>query len=60
MIVHIVCFKYKGDVDTPSRTQHRERLKALHDIDGIIDLKVGENLHDFHLKSRPRGVMSNE
>jgi hypothetical protein len=44
MIVHIVCFKYKGDVDTPSRTQHRERLKALHDIDGIIDLKVGEDV----------------
>lgn len=44
MIVHVVCFKYKGDIDAPARTQHRERLQALSDLDGIIDLKVGEDL----------------
>ena len=44
MIVHIVCFKYKSDVDASARTHHRERLRALQDIDGILDLKVGEDV----------------
>ncbi len=44
MIVHIVCFKYKAEVDASARTQHRERLRALSNIDGIIDLKVGEDI----------------
>jgi len=44
MIVHLVCFKYKSNVDPSARTQHRERLRALRDIDGIIDLKVGEDV----------------
>ena len=44
MIVHIVCFKYKRDVDTAARAQHRARLGALRDIDGILDLKVGEDV----------------
>ena len=44
MIVHIVCFKYNSDVDATARTRHRERLRALSDIDGIIDLKVGEDV----------------
>ena len=44
MIVHIVCFKYKPDVDAAARTQHRERLRALSDIDGIVDLMVGEDV----------------
>ena len=44
MIVHIVCFKYKAEVDASARTQHRERLRALSNIDGLIDLKVGEDI----------------
>jgi hypothetical protein len=44
MIVHVVCFKYRSDIDAPSRAQHRERLRALHDLDGIIDLKVGQDV----------------
>ena len=44
MIVHIVCFKYKAEVDASARTLHRERLRALSNIDGIIDLKVGEDI----------------
>jgi hypothetical protein len=43
MIVHLVCFKYKPDVDQQSRANHRDRLRALADIDGILDLKVGED-----------------
>lgn len=44
MIVHVVCFKYKGDVDAEARTQHRRRLQTLADLDGILDLKVGEDI----------------
>jgi hypothetical protein len=40
-ILHVVSFKYKADVDAAARTEHRERLAALHDIDGIAELKVG-------------------
>ncbi len=44
MLLHLVCFKYKADADAASRQQHRERLAALKDIDGILDLKVGGNV----------------
>jgi hypothetical protein len=41
MLLHLVCFKYKADVDEAARAQHRERLAALQALDGVIDLKVG-------------------
>lgn len=44
MLVHIVCFKYKREVDGEARREHRERLRSLADIDGIVDLKVGEDV----------------
>jgi hypothetical protein len=44
VLIHIVCFKYKADVDAAARAEHRERLRALADIDGILDLKVGEDV----------------
>ena len=44
MLVHIVAFKYRQDVDAAARTQHRERLRTLADIDGILDLKVGADV----------------
>ncbi len=44
MLLHLVCFKYKADVDQSVRTQHRERLAALKTLDGIVDLKVGEDI----------------
>jgi len=44
MLVHMVVFKYKASIDAAARTRHRERLRALRDIDGIIDLKVGEDV----------------
>jgi hypothetical protein len=43
MVMHIVSFKYRGDVDAAARRDHRTRLSALADIDGILDLKVGED-----------------
>ena len=44
MLLHLVCFKYKPDVDADARAQHRARLAALKDLDGVVDLKVGEDV----------------
>ena len=44
MLLHLVCFKYKADVDKATRADHRGRLKTLATLDGIIDLKVGEDV----------------
>ena len=44
MLVHMVCFRYKPEIDAAARAAHRERLRALADIDGIIELKVGEDV----------------
>ncbi len=41
MLIHIVCFKYKPEIGEAEREAHRGRLRALADIDGIIELKVG-------------------
>ena len=45
MVVHIVSFKYRPEVDAAARQDHRARLSALAnaDIDGVLDLKVGED-----------------
>jgi hypothetical protein len=44
MLLHLVSFKYRVDVDAAARAQHRERLAALKRLDGVIDLKVGEDV----------------
>ena len=44
MVVHVVCFKYKSTVGAAERAQHRARLQALRDIDGIVNLQVGEDI----------------
>ena len=44
MLVHVVCFKYKPAFDALARDDHRQRLRALADIDGIIDLRVGADV----------------
>jgi hypothetical protein len=44
MITHIVCFKYKPDTPASAQLEHRERLKGLHVIDGVIDLTVGADV----------------
>ena len=44
MLLHLVSFRYKADVDQATRVQHRNRLAALHDVDGVIDLKVGADV----------------
>jgi len=55
MVVHMVSFKYRPEVDVEARESHRRQLSALRSIDGIIDLKVGgdflqtERSHDTGL-----------
>ena len=44
MLLHLVSFKYKADVDAATRAQHRQRLGALKGLNGVIDLKVGEDV----------------
>jgi hypothetical protein len=40
-IVHVVSFKYKSDTTAAQQADHRAKLKALADIDGVVDFKVG-------------------
>jgi hypothetical protein len=44
MLMHLVSFKYKAAVDSATRALHRERLAALKTLDGVIELKVGEDV----------------
>ena len=46
MIVHIVSFKYWPQINAAARQEHREQLSALAgaNIDGVLDLKVGEDI----------------
>jgi hypothetical protein len=44
MLLHLVCFKYKAEVDAATRAEHRQRLGALKNLDGVVDLKVGEDV----------------
>lgn len=44
MLLHLVCFKYRSDVDPNARAHHRERLATLKALDGVVDLQVGEDV----------------
>ena len=44
MLLHLVSFKYKADTDATARAQHRSRLAGLNGLDGVIELKVGEDV----------------
>lgn len=44
MLLHLVCFKYKPDVDAATRQEHRDRLAGLEQLDEVIDLKVGADV----------------
>lgn len=44
MILHLVCFKYRADVDTAAREAHRAQLRGLRSLDGVVDLKVGGDI----------------
>lgn len=43
-LLHLVSFKYKPDSGEKARDDHRARLTALKDIDGVAILKVGADV----------------
>jgi hypothetical protein len=47
MLIHIVAFKYKPEVDAGAREEHRRQLASLATLDGVIDLQVGAD--EVHL-----------
>jgi hypothetical protein len=44
MLLHLVCFKYRSEADAAAREDHRTRLRSLHTLDGVIELKVGADV----------------
>ena len=44
MLTHIVCFKYKADVSDTVRQDHRDRLRTLSTLPGVVELTVGEDV----------------
>lgn len=44
MILHLVCFKYKTEVDAAARDEHRARLSGLGHLPGVLELKVGADI----------------
>ena len=44
MFIHMISFKYQAGVDAAARARHWASLRTLRDIDGIIDLQVGEDV----------------
>jgi hypothetical protein len=42
--MHLVCFKYKADTPETARQDHRARLRALADMDGVTRLLVGPDV----------------
>jgi hypothetical protein len=44
MLIHFVCFKYKEATDAATRQQHRDALRALANLDEVVELEVGEDV----------------
>lgn len=44
MLMHLVSFKYRSDVDEETRQDHRRRLAGLAGLAGVIELKVGADV----------------
>jgi hypothetical protein len=44
MLIHVVCFKYKTNISPATRAEHRLQLAGLRSLDGVVDLKVGEDI----------------
>jgi hypothetical protein len=44
VLLHLVCFKYRDDVDSAARQDHRNRLQRLAGLETVVDLKVGEDV----------------
>jgi Stress responsive A/B Barrel Domain len=44
MLIHLVSFKYKAGTPAEARADHRRQLAGLAGIDGVVDLRVGEDV----------------
>jgi hypothetical protein len=45
MLIHIVCWKYRTEIDANSRSEHREKLVALKKvIPEILSLQIGTDI----------------
>ena len=44
MLIHLVSFKYRSDVNEAARREHRERLATLSGLSGVLELKVGADV----------------
>jgi len=44
MLIHMVSFKYRPDVDEKSRREHREKLGGLRSLESVADLRVGADV----------------
>ncbi len=44
MLTHIVCFKYKPATPEEARADHRDRLRSLSTLDGVVSLTVGADI----------------
>jgi stress responsive alpha/beta barrel protein len=58
MLVHIVCWRYKPEIDEPAREEHRSRLRALSSlIADVVKFDVGADV--LHLeRSFDTGLVS--
>jgi hypothetical protein len=49
MLVHIVCWRYKPEINEPARDEHRSRLRALTSlIPDIVSFDIGADM--LHLE----------
>jgi len=44
MLMHVVCFKYRPEIDEAARDAHRAQLRGLADVEGIASLQVGADV----------------
>ena len=44
MLIHIVSFKYRDDVDEGAREDHRRKLRSLAGIEGVVELTAGADV----------------
>ena len=44
MLMHVVSFKYRADVDERARAEHRAKLKELSDLAWVGELNVGADV----------------
>ncbi len=43
-LLHLVCFKYRTDVDEAAREDHRAQLRALAALPGVLKIEVGADV----------------